>query len=228
MKLTAFIIVCVVWLFILFLLKIKIDFAYCYNNLESNISIGLQVLFIKTKINLHISREMCTSGLLSLLNNLINDMLVKDTIDEKPLSSKNRKYILLKKVYKDTKRQYFFSWSKLKLLNKNFTRLTKDFFKKIHVYSLNIEIQIGTQDAACTGLLAGSISAICGILRARCYQLFAVKSNNIFFNVLPRFDAEMLFCRLHCILSLKISHIIFTAWKLLIIIIKNRRTRNYG
>ena len=226
MKFIALITVCVVWLFILFLLKLKIYFNYRYNNVESYLRIKLHILFVKTRIELHISREM----LMDFLNNLINDMqnMQKETVkDEKPPLPKSRRYIFLKRVSRETKRHYFLTWPGFKSLKKKLSAWKRDFFKKVHIYSLQCEIQIGTEDAAQTGLLAGGIGAMCGMLKARCIQNFRIKSNNIFFNVIPRFDSSLVLCRLNCILSLKISHIIFTAGELLFIIMKNRRARNY-
>ncbi|NLL52803.1 MAG: DUF2953 domain-containing protein [Peptococcaceae bacterium] len=227
MKITAFITVCVIWLAILLLIKLKIYFTYRYHNLESYLSIELQVLLVKTKIEIHISRDMFSLGLMDLLNNLVNDMQKETLKDKKPPLPKSRRYLFLKKVSQETKRHYFLTWPGLKSLKKKLSAWKHDFFKKVNIYSFHCEIQIGTEDAARTGLLAGSIGAMCGMLKARCIQNFRIKSNNIFFNVIPRFDASLVLCRLNCILSLKISHIIFTAGKLLIIM-KNRRARNYG
>jgi hypothetical protein len=77
-------------------------------------------------------------------------------------------------------------------------------------------------------VIAGGIWALFGLLKARSLRFFKVETGNIFLNVIPRFDQELLACKLNCIFSLKISHIIFTAGKFILIILKNRRIRNYG
>ncbi len=230
MKILALLLVVFVWLLILSFMKLNIKFLYHYYNFTSDIMIDLKILFAKQKIELKIPKEMYSSGIINFFNNLVIDLEENQAADKKKVKPKikSKRYVFLKRFKDKIIRHYVYSWPRLIWLKRKFLKLKNDFFKKINICGLNAEVQVGCSDAAQTGLLTGAIWILFGQIMGRCYRLFRVRKNNINYNVVPCFDTTIFLCKLDCILSLKISHIIFTVLKFLLIILKNRRVRNYG
>jgi len=231
MKLTALFLIFIIWCVILLLIKVNIRFSYSYRNFESDILIGFNFLFSHLKIELKVSKEMLSSGTMDLITNLVVDVFDKE---DNNVKKSNRLKRNLKRYYKakmfagEIIRHYVFSWSVLISLRKKLSIIAKRFYKKINLISLSAVVRIGGRDAAETGMLTGVFWAMFGRLNARCYQIFKVRKNNIDLKVIPCFDSVIFLCNLNCILSLKISHIIFTVIKFLSIILKYRRNRSHG
>ncbi len=241
MKIIALLLACLLWLGLLFFLKIHLKFSYAFQNFNSQLRLDFKIIFTHLKIELNIPKEMYTSGLEKFLSNILHDLPGENlaesqakTPDKAPLRQnaagriKAKRYRKIKRFTGEIFRHYFSSWARLIWLKRQLTNLKKYFYKKIKVYSLQASVQVGGRDAAETGLLVGAFWVIFGQMTARLYRLVTVKKTNIRCNVSPRFDREAFLCRLDCILSLKTSHIIFTGYKFLLIIMKNRRIRNYG
>lgn len=239
MKVIALFLACLIWLCLLFVLKINLKFSYAFQNFNSQLQLDFKILFAHLKIELNIPKEMYSSGLEKFLSNVLNDLpgekeAQAETPDKAPVRRngarriKTKRYRKIKRFTGEVFRHYVTSWARLVWLKRQLTKLKKYFYRKIKVYSFQVSVQVGGRDAAETGLLVGAFWVIFGQITARLYRLVTVTKTNIRCNVSPRFDQEAFLCRLNCILSLKISHIIFTGYKFLLMIIKNRRIRNYG
>jgi len=227
MKVLALVTVCAVWLLIWILLKIHINFSYSFYNLHSNIFIDLKILFIKFRIELLIPREMFRSGLENLAGNLMNELTTADE-EAFPSRYKPRRYAYLKDIVKEIMRHYVYSRAGIIWLKNKLIILRNRFWRGIHIRDFLAEVAIGSGDAALTGLLIGIIWTGFGLITARCHRRFTVDENKFRFHVRPSFDKALFLCRLSCILSLKISHIIFTAYRFRSIIFKYRRINKYG
>ncbi len=231
MKFLALLIALLAWLFLVSLLKIQLNFSYCYQNLSSHVVLDVKILFSTLKIELNLPKSMYFSGIESFITNVLEtgaEDECKDKPKPKPQKTNKNRYRYLKHLTGEIWRHYVSSFSRVLWIKRKLTALSKSFYKKINVYSLRAAVQIGGRDAAETGLLVGVFWAFFGQMTARLYRWMNVKKHDIRYNVIPRFDDELFLCRLHCILSLKISHIIFTGYKFLLLIFKNRRIRNYG
>lgn len=227
MKLLALSVAILIWLFVLFFVRIRIYLDYSYKNLESKILLKFGVLFSSLSIKMVIPREMFSSGLENILSNIFKDAIDKKVeIPEK--ETKTRRYLFLRHFTGEVFRKYLSSWSIFLLLKNKLLKLKQIFYRKIEVQSVNTKIEIGGRDAAETGMVVGVVWAFLGRMTARIYSSVSMKKDNIKYFVQPRFDDQILICNFNCILSLKNSHIIFTALKFFAIIIKTRRIGNNG
>ncbi len=227
MKLLALLVALVIWFVVLLFLRIRVNLDYSYKNLESKLILKLKILFSALHIRLVIPREMFFSGLENILRNIIEDTSDKE-IEVPKAETKTKRYMFLRHFTGEIFRKYISGWSKFLLLKNKLLKLKQMFYRKVFVYSVNSKIEIGGRDAAETGILVGVIWAYLGRITARIYSSVSVKKNKISYFVQPRFDDEVLICNFNCILSLKNSHIIFTALKFFAIIIKIRRIGNNG
>jgi len=139
-----------------------------------------------------------------------------------------KRYVKAEKTTREVFRHYVFSLSRLLSLKKKAALIRKYLYKKVNILSLDAGVEVGGRDAAETGWITGAIWTFFGQMSARLYHLVTVKENKIRYAVTPCFNDETFSCNLHCILNIKISHIIATGYKFLLLIYKNRRTRNYG
>lgn len=241
MKFAAFVLVMFTWILLLAVLSVGLKFSYSFRGFNSKIRLELKILFSRLKLEVNIPEKMLTEGFQNIFNNIIEDVsnedcqtpqefeqLKKEQVKKQQERRKNKRYTALKNASRELLRHYFFSWARLLWIKSKLVKLKKYFYSKIQVHSLSGVIEVGGRDAAETGLIAGAFWIFWGQMTARLYRLVNVKKNNIRYNVVPRFDEEIFLCRLNCILSVRISHIIFTAYKFLIFILKNRRIRNYG
>ena len=227
MKILAFLVAVLIWLVILLFFRMRVHLDYNYKNLESKILLKFKIMFSSLHIKMTIPREMFSSGLENILSNIINDASDKE-VEPPKKETKARRYMFLRHFTGEVFRKYLSSWSKFLLLKNKLLVIKKTFYRKVEVHSLYTKIEIGGRDAAETGMLIGVIWAYLGRMTARIYSSVTVKKDNISYFVQPRFDDEILICNLNCILSLKNSHIIFTALKFFAIIIKIRRIGNNG
>jgi len=242
MKVIALFLACLLWLCLFFLLKINLKFSYAFQNFNSQLQLDFKILFAHLIVELNIPKEMYSSGLEKFLSNVLDDLPGENCLAEPQAKApgkaqmrqndhrriKAKRYRKIKRFMSEIFRHYVTSWARLIWLKRQLTNLKKYFYKKINVYSFQASVQVGGRDAAETGLLVGAFWVIFGQITARLYRLVTVKQTDIRCSVFPRFDRQAFLCRLNCILSLKISHIIFTGYKFLLMIIKNRRIRNYG
>lgn len=89
--------------------------------------------------------------------------------------------------------------------------LLKNFyFRTLEVKELRWETRIGSVDAMQTGLLAGGVWSIKGVLIAYISNKMPVRE--VFLNVVPQFNREGFETSFYCIFQLKIVHIIITSW----------------
>lgn len=232
MKLIALLIVCLIWLFVLSLMKIRLNFTYRFEGFSSNVVLDFKMLFSHLKIELNIPKEMYSEGLANFFGNVIEDLSAEEEYQVEqtahPPKRKAKRYSALKDFTREVFRHYVSSLSRVIWLKRKVFALRKYLYKKVNVYSIQVAIKVGGRDAAETGLLVGAFWAFFGQMTARLYRLVTIKKKDIRYSVSPCFDDEIFLCQLHCILSLKISHIIFTGYKFLLIIFKNRRTKNHG
>ncbi|NLI91722.1 MAG: DUF2953 domain-containing protein [Peptococcaceae bacterium] len=232
MKIAALFTAGILWLILFLFLNIHVNFTYRFKNLTSYIKIDLKVLFSKMGIEFDIPKEMYSSGLNTILENALEDITEQEDCETekaaKPKKKRTRRYLVLKRFMKEIVRHYIFSFSRFVWLTGKIKALRKKFYQKINVYFFEAYVQVGGRDAAETGLLAGAFWTLFGYITARLSRLVTLKKEEIRFMVTPRFDDEVFLCKLNCILHLKISHIIFTGYKFLLLIFKNRRIRNYG
>lgn len=236
MKFLALLIAGCIWLLLMSMLGIKFTLSYTFQNIESRIKADFQILFSHLKVEINIPKEMLSAGFQNILLNITEDISEKasredNTKDEKSketVSPKSNRYQKIKHYQKEVSRHYYSSWSQLIWLNRKLHRLYRDFYRQVKVYSLHTSIQVGGRDAAETGLLTGAIWAFLGLMNGRMHRLVTVKKDQLSYHVQPCFEKETFLCKLNCILSLRISHIIFTTYKLLLFLQKNRRIRNYG
>lgn len=232
MKFLALLIASLVWLSCISLLRIQLKFFYSFYNYESKAILDFSVLVGHVKVELDIPQEMLLGGLKNIFGNVVEDMSLRKEYENNkkgPSSPKKTyRYKALKKNVEKVFRYYIFSWSQLIWVKRSFSRLCKYFYKKINIYSFSAVIEVGGRDAAETGLLVGALWSFFGQMTPRLYRLVTVKENKLVYSVVPCFGEEIFLGKLNCILSLKISHIIFTAYKFLLFSLKNRRIRNYG
>lgn len=231
MKFLAILVAILIWFVVLLFLRMRVHLDYSYKNLESKILLKFKIMFSSLHIKMIIPREMFSAGLENILSNIIKDITdneVELSNKEELSKTRTRRYMFLRHFTGEVFRKYLSSWSKFLLLKNKMLKLIKMFYRKVEVYSINSKIEIGGRDAAETGMLVGVIWAYLGRMTARIYSSVSVKKDNIRHFVQPRFDEEILICNLNCILSLKNSHIIFTALKFFAIIIKIRRIGNNG
>lgn len=232
MKLAALLFVSLIWLLLFFLANIHLKFFYSFRNYKSEMILDCKILFSHLKVELNLPKEMLSEGFRNIFSNIIEDISTegKGEKQEKEQADpkESHRYRALTNYIKEIFRHYVVSWSRWIWLRRKISSFIKYFYRKVHLYSLNAAVEVGGRDAAETGLMAGAFWSFFGLMSARLYRLVTVKKNKIHYNVIPRFDEQIFFCKLNCILSLKISHIIFTGYKFLLFISKNRRVRNYG
>ncbi|HHV64238.1 MAG TPA: DUF2953 domain-containing protein [Peptococcaceae bacterium] len=237
MKLLALALVIICWLFLVFLLSIYLKINYCYQASGSKLSVQLKVLFSHLKIELDIPQDMLANGIKNALSNVVEDFTENFEGDERPETvihqdrgggKKVRRYKFLKNSLRELLKHYVFSWARFIWVSRQLMRLKRYFYKKVKLHSFQAVVEIGGKDACTTGLLTGVCWAFFGQMTARLHRTVTVSRNEISYNVIPHFNEATFLCRLNCILSLKICHIIFTAYKFLLFIIKNRRIRNYA
>lgn len=231
MKLIALILACFLWLIFIVFLKVHFKLFFTFCSYATNITIDAKILFTHFKVELNVPKEMVSSGSSNLLRTVLEDISKEECLSEgikQAQEPRTSRYKAVKSYINEILKHYVSSWSKVVWIKRGLSRIKKFFYKKVNINSLNIKIEIGGRDAAETGLLVGVFWGFFGQMAARIYRLFTVKKNQICYHVIPRFDDEIFLCKGNCILSLKISHIIFTAYKFLLFILKNRRIRNYG
>ncbi len=231
MKFFALLLASITWLFCISLMRIKLKFFYSFHNFKSKAILDFKVFFAHLKVELDIPKEMLLAGLGNIFGNIAEDMSQEKECDikkERPYRKKAYRYHAIKNFVGKVFRYYIFSWSQLIWIKRTLYRLYKYFYKRINIYSFNVAIEVGGRDAAETGLLVGALWSFFGQMKPRLHRLVTVKDNKMGYSVVPRFNEEIFLGKLNCILSLKISHIIFTAYKFLLFILKNRRIRNYG
>lgn len=228
MRTLALLSVVFIWIMILLMIRIRISFVYTFNRLGSQIIADFKFLFLKFSVEINIPKEMIASGLKGLIDNFLADLSGGEQLFEKNDPQKTKRYLFLKHNISEIKRHYVYSWAGMVRLRKELAKKIKEFYKKIKVQELKAEIQIGLEDAAQTGLVAGGIWIFLTNMKSKCCRLFEVRSEDIFLNVIPRYNTVLFSGRLNCILNLKISHIIFTALKIIWLILKNRRDRPNG
>jgi len=227
MKLLAFLSALVLCLIILSFFKIRIGFSFLYNKGESKVKVDFNTFFSHWQAETTISPQMVSEGVENLLSNISAD--ISESTGKRPdrtgKKKKTKRYRLFEYFSGELFQRYLSNWSLFLLIKRKITKLKKQFYQKIELHSLNIVMVIGASDAAETGIITGTVWAFLGQMTARIYRNITVIKNQISYSVRPRFDEQIFLSDINCILSLKNSHIIFTAYKLLIIILKNRRTR---
>ena len=255
MKLAALLSVGLLWLLLLLMMRIGLTCRYRFQDMESRAVINIQILLFHLQVEINIPKEMLTAGLKNIFRNFTEEFagpemetctkgkeleifgkdnegeaLRKEQPAEMEGSDQatSRRYKKLRHFQQEVGNHYVFSWARLIWIKRKLHRLFRDFYRKVNIYSFQAGIQVGGRDAAETGLLTGVLWAFLGEMAARLNRLVTVKKKDIHLNVLPCFEKETFLCQLNCILTLRISHIIFTAYKFLAFMIKNRRIRTYG
>lgn len=226
MKLIAIIISIFLWICLIFFLRLQIKVNYVYEKLESNLELFIQTLLFKTTVRLKITDDLTKKGFNRIFNNLLLDITQNKKEDR--VKRKSKRYVKVKRMSGEKLREIISFWPGFLWLTEKFAALKKSFYKKIYLDFLEIKVELGLDEAAQTGIMVGSIWAYLGKLTARLYRIVKVRTANIKLDVKPNFNQKKLLCFVSCILSLKISHIIFTAYKMLRIILKYRRIRSYG
>jgi len=232
MKILALFVAFFILLLVLFFLRIYLDISFSFRNYESQLDLKVWVLFLSFKINLVIPKELLLKGYANLAQNLINDLTEQEKhlnnedseVVEKP---KSRRYRRVKFSIKEALRHYITSVSNFISIVRQLNRIKNYFFRKLNIYSLRITIEVGGRDAAETGILTGVVWGFLGQMTSRLYRRFTVRKNNIRYNVLPNFQDIVFSLKVQGILSLKISHIIFTVYKIRAFN-RQRRLRNNG
>lgn len=227
MKIISLLLAFFIWMLFVFLVRIYIKLEYHYQQLGSHITLELKVMFLRIGMEIIVPREMLHTGLENVLNSIIKDAS-NEGVELSKKETKSKRYLFLRHFTGEVFRKYLSNWSKVLWLNNKLRKLKKSFYRKIVIQTCSSNIQIGGRDAAETGMLVGVMWSILGRMTARLYSNVTVKNNCIKNIVLPNFNDTIIICQVNCIFSLKNSHIIFTAFKLLAIIIKIRRTGNNG
>jgi hypothetical protein len=234
MKIIALILACCLWLSFFLFLKIQINFSYRWQDLTSYLQLDLKILFFRFHLEFKIPKEIYSLGLEGFLTNAMADIADLENgagdrkAGKKSERKKTRRYLAVKRFGREILRHYIFSFSRFTWLKRKLSTIRKNFYQKIEVDAFEILLEIGGEDAAETGLMTGAFWTLFGYTVARLFRIVTVNKDNIKIMVKPHFDREVFLCRFHCILNLKISHIIFTGYKFLLMILKNRRIRNYG
>lgn len=236
MKLLGLFLAGLILLIIFLLSKITVFFQYAFENFSGVLLLNIHVFFWHGMIEVAVPKELLADGLGNILSNVINDMskdqdkpdkfAVKEKSKVKPVY--RRRYHSLKASSAELFRHYLSSWPKLIFLKNRLSNWKRLFYRQIRVESLKASVRIGSRDAAETGLVAGALWAFFGLMNARIYRTVTVKKNQINYQVFPDFNKETFLFQLNCIFSLKISHIIFMAYKFLLIMINSRRVSFYG
>ncbi len=98
-------------------------------------------------------------------------------------------------------------------LNTNFVTILKDL--KFKIQKLNLNLDIGTDDAALTAVIVGVLSSILGLI------LNNKKENKHIFNIFPIYSSEnILKLKFNCIFTINLMHYIYKT------ILKERRNKN--
>ena len=117
----------------------------------------------------------------------------------------------------------------MKTLNKNesLTNISKVFKvikedKVINVEKFNLDMKIGTENAAITAFLTAIVSSLIGVI------LHEIKYENVDFNVVPLYQfGNSVKIKLNCIICVKVVHIIYVIYILSKKgMIKNERASN--
>ncbi len=247
MKVLTLLAAFVIWLVIIVFARIHLTVSYRLAGLASKVQFTFRLFVARIRIDLTVPQDMLASGVLNLVLNMAGEAVdvgstsdtggANDAGSAEPAGggkkadgqkTKSRRFRFLVKFVRGVLHHYIFSWSAFLYIQHKLKQLSAYFFKKIKVYRFHVSVQLGTDDAANTAVLTGLCWAAFGHLRSRLYRSFTVVKNDIRYHVVPNFQTSMFLGRLNCILSVKISHIIFTAYKFLLAMVKLRRTRNYG
>lgn len=229
MKILALLSASCILLLFLSLLKIKVTSFFTIKGLNSVIALDYWILAYHSKIEINIPEKLLLNGISDFVINLTGDFQQGKDPCKTPARTKNKnRYRLLKHVSQEALRHYIVSISGFIHLKKKIAERLRAFYQKIAVHSLEAEIALGGSDAAETGLLTGICWILFGWAEARVLTRFTVKKRNIHFQVIPDFAQKKFISRIHCILTIRISHIIFIVYQLVRIMIKNRRNRRYG
>lgn len=206
----------------------RIEFSIAANGLDNIIIFQWQAWVIKSKLEIKISLNEFLGGYYNLINNIINDMKKRHTFvktkseGESGKKVKTSRYNTMKKSIRDfLKYRFIFRW-----LSKRVQKVSKNFYKQIKLESLDLQLHLGAGDAQITAYIYGLAWQVIGQAMAKMSKTILTSGKNIKIKVEPDFTKTIWICSFNCILKLKISHIIFTAYKALLLIIKSRRTIN--
>lgn len=219
MKVYVFFLALLFWFTFIIFIKTQIEFSYNYEKLTSKISISFKMMFFKYRIMISLPKENTIRGLDKIIDNIITDMANEEEIQE----TNSRRYRKAKKTSGSIVRNIFNSWLKVIWLKRKLSYLQQIFFKKIKLHAFNLNLLLGCEDAAHTGIMIGSLWILFGQIASRLYRMITVTAERLNINLAPDFNQKILLCSANCILSLQISHIIFTAYKFLGIILQSRR-----
>ncbi|NBJ16188.1 MAG: DUF2953 domain-containing protein [Dehalobacter sp. 4CP] len=237
MTILALLTACLIWLLVLALFKINLVIDYTFKNFSSVLKIHYQAALFRSNLEINIPAEMVSTGFLYFLLNSIENIQQNDCPDGKPApgrKSKNnadstrKRYRLIKHFLREAVRHYGYSSASIRRLQQGFSKIIRSFYCKMTVHSLQVDLELGGRDAAETGYLTGACWTAFGFISARLHRYISLKQDDFIYRVIPNFTENIFLFRLCCILNLKSSHIIFTGYKFLLMILKNRRTRNYG
>lgn len=226
MKFAALLLAGLLWLLLILMMRIWLTFSYRFQGMESKAVIDFKVLFSHLRVEINIPQEMLTEGFKNIFSNITEESA--EPGKEKADQAKRQRYMKLRHYQGEVGRHFVYSWSRLIWIKRKLHRLYRNFYRKVNIYSFQASIQVGGRDAAETGLLTGAFWALLGGMAARLHRLVTIKKKDIRLNVLPCFEQETFLCQLNCILTMRISHIIFIVYKFMVFIIKNRRIRTYG
>ncbi|MFA6808182.1 MAG: DUF2953 domain-containing protein, partial [Eubacteriales bacterium] len=100
--------------------------------------------------------------------------------------------------------------------------------KQIELVKAELVLEIGFNDAAYTGMVTGLVWAFLGNMNSKAIRTVDFKNNNFNVDVKPNFNRQIFSLYFKSIISLRISHIIFTIFKLFKIArrLKNGRSSN--
>jgi hypothetical protein len=231
MTILALLTACLIWLLVLALFKINLVIDYTFKNFSSMLKIHYQAALFRSNLEINIPAEMVSTGFLYFLLNSIENIQQNDCQDRKSKNnadSTRKRYRLIMHFLREVVRHYGYSSASIRRLQQGFSKIIRSFYRKMTVHSLQAELELGGRDAAETGYLTGACWTAFGFISARLHRYISLKQDDFRYRVIPNFTENIFLFRLCCILNLKSSHIIFTGYKFLLMILKNRRTRNYG
>ncbi|RJE46946.1 MULTISPECIES: DUF2953 domain-containing protein [unclassified Dehalobacter] len=231
MTILALLIACLIWVLVLALFKINLVIDYTFKNFSSVLKIHYQAALFRSNLEINIPAEMVSGGFLYFLLNSIENIQQNDCLHRK--SNKNtdptrKRYRLIKHFLREAVRHYGYSTASIRRLQQGLSNIIRAFYRKIKVHCLQADLELGCRDAAETGYLTGACWTTFGFITARLHRHISLKQEDFTYRVTPNFTEKIFLFKLCCILNLKSSHIIFTGYKFLLMILKNRRTRNYG
>ncbi|UWG99028.1 DUF2953 domain-containing protein [Dehalobacter sp. DCM] len=229
MRILALLTAFIVMMLLFAILTIRLNLQSMTKGLNTVIDLDFRLLFFRSRISITIPEDLIIGGLSNLVLNLAMDMMQGTGRCQPTDKAKGRKrYGILKHVSRETLRHYIVSFSAFLRLKRCLQVIVRAFYQKIKIHWLQVDIELGGRDAAETGILSGLFWSMFGYAAGNIAKGGLAEKDHIQFQVIPDFAQIKFISRINCILTTRISHIIFIVYQFVHLMIKNRRNQRYG